>query len=123
MDDSNKSLSAVLGYLVGRPLKLREILEALQMSRSRYYLQLDEGRLINADNLVRAANNLGINEIDLLVRFNLVSEQAVLDYADAVRGGHVNLTPNEVDEPATSSPRRGRRKVSELSVRGGVSGL
>lgn len=123
MDDSNKSLSAVLGYLVGRPLKLREILEALQMSRSRYYLQLDEGRLINADNLVRAANNLGINEIDLLVRFNIVSEQAVLDYADAVRGGVANLTDNEVDEPAASSPRRGRRKVSELSVRGGVSGL
>ncbi|AEW43687.1 hypothetical protein TM4_95 [Mycobacterium phage TM4] len=38
-DDTAKSLAAVLGYLVGRPLKLREILEALQMSKSRYYLQ------------------------------------------------------------------------------------
>ncbi|APD18210.1 immunity repressor [Mycobacterium phage Hammy] len=119
MDDSNKSLSAVLGYLVGRPLKLREILEALQMSRSRYYLQLEEGRLITCDNLVRAANNLQINEIDLLVRFGLIDEQAVFDYTDQQRGEAASPEP---DAPA-ATPRRGRRKLSELAVRNGVSGL
>ncbi|USH45953.1 immunity repressor [Mycobacterium phage Tiri] len=38
-DDTDKSLASVLSYLVGRQLKLRELLEALQMSRSRYYSQ------------------------------------------------------------------------------------
>ncbi|ASR85247.1 transcriptional repressor [Mycobacterium phage SirPhilip] len=131
MDDSDKSLSAVLGYLVGRPLKLREILEALQMSRSRYYAQMDEGRLTSADNLVRAANNLGINEVDLLARFNVIRTEAVLEYADMLRGGQAQapLAPSRRASlsTATSSPeapaRKGRRKVGELSVRRGVASL
>ncbi|QFG09431.1 transcriptional repressor [Mycobacterium phage Yuna] len=118
MDDSGKSLSAVLGYLVGRPLKLREILEALQMSRSRYYVQIDEGKLASADNLVRAANNLQINEVDLLLRFGVVSPEAVIEVADALRSGAIQAPPT-VEAPA----RRPRRKVSELAVRRGVSDL
>lgn len=130
MDDTEKSLAAVLGYLVGRPLKLREILEALQMSRSRYYVQMEEGRLASADNLVRAANNLGINEVDLLARFNVIRDEAVLEYAEALQAGgaaHPTTPPARGEVKTTTSPakpaRKGRRKVSDLSVRGGVTGL
>ncbi|QAX95584.1 transcriptional repressor [Mycobacterium phage Nibb] len=124
MDDSDKSLAAVLGYLVGRPLKLREILEALQMSRSRYYVQIDDGTLIRPDNLVRAANNLGINAVDLLVRFSLISDDAVLDYAETL--GAVNPTRRTTArgvETMTPPKTTGRRRVSDLSVRRGATAL
>jgi len=48
MSDSGKQLDAVLSYLAGRRLRMSEILDALEMSRSTYYLQRDEGRLITA---------------------------------------------------------------------------
>ncbi|QJD50346.1 transcriptional repressor [Mycobacterium phage MarkPhew] len=123
MDDSDKSLAAVLGYLVGRPLKLREILEALQMSRSRYYVQIDDGTLIRPDNLVRAANNLGINAIDLLARFSLISDEAVLEYAATLQGS-VNPTRRTTVTGGTETMTRNRRRsISELSVRPGATAL
>uniref|UniRef100_A0AAU8GNX7 Immunity repressor n=1 Tax=Mycobacterium phage Pharb TaxID=3136626 RepID=A0AAU8GNX7_9VIRU len=128
MDDSGKSLAAVLGYLVGRPLKLREITEALQISRSRYYAQIDEGKLITPDNLVRAARNLGINEVDLLARFGVISDEAVLEYADRLRAApaaaavRVPARPISVS-PAVTPKRPGRRKLGDLAVRANVSGL
>ncbi|ASR85056.1 immunity repressor [Mycobacterium phage PhelpsODU] len=130
MDDTGKSLAAVLGYLVGRPLKLREITEALQISRSRYYAQIDEGKLITADNLVRVAENLDINEVELLARFGIVRDEAVLAYADALRAGVLRppapAPPREVATAAAAAPavaRAGRRKIAELSMRPNVSGL
>ncbi|ASR85549.1 transcriptional repressor [Mycobacterium phage Krueger] len=129
MDDTGKSLAAVLGYLVGRPLKLREITEALQISRSRYYAQIDEGKLISADNLVRVAQNLDINEVELLARFNVIRDEAVLAYADALRSGAMQPPApapqrEAVTTDAAPAPARaGRRKLGELSVRRGVSGL
>ncbi|UTN93241.1 immunity repressor [Mycobacterium Phage Sunflower1121] len=129
MDDTGKSLAAVLGYLVGRPLKLKEITEALQISRSRYYAQIDEGKLISADNLVRVANNLDINEVELLARFNIVRDEAVLAYADALRSGAMQPPAPAPRRKATTTAaapapaRTGRRKLGELSVRRGVSGL
>ncbi|AKF15223.1 immunity repressor [Mycobacterium phage ShedlockHolmes] len=127
-DDSGKSLAAVLGYLVGRPLKLREITEALQISRSRYYAQIDEGKLITPDNLVRAAQNLGINEVDLLARFGVISDEAVIEYADRLRSAPAAAavrTPARpiAVSPSVVAPKRGRRKLGELSVRANVSGL
>jgi hypothetical protein len=38
-----------LGYLVGRRLSAREICAATELSRSTYYEQRDQGRLITAD--------------------------------------------------------------------------
>src|SRR4029077_4249661 len=73
MSDSGKQLDAVLSYLAGRRLRMSEILDALEMSRSTYYLQRDEGRLVTADNLIRVARNLGLNEVDLLARYELVT--------------------------------------------------
>ncbi|AHY26869.1 immunity repressor [Mycobacterium phage ZoeJ] len=110
-DDTTKSLAAVLGYLVGRPLKLREILEALQMSKSRYYLQVSEGRLITADNLLRAAHNLGINEVDLLARYGMISDESAIAYVDGLAPAHPSVpggmtTQTTAATPTTTSRRR-----------------
>ncbi|QJD50447.1 immunity repressor [Mycobacterium phage Chris] len=125
MDDSDKSLAAVLGYLVGRPLKLREILEALQMSRSRYYVQIEDGTLIRPDNLVRAANNLGINAVDLLARFSLISNEDVIDYAANLQGA-VNPSRRTTEgtvQTMTPTATKPRRRLSDLSVRRGATAL
>ncbi len=86
MSDSGKQLDAVLSYLAGRRLRMSEILDALEMSRSTYYLQRDEGRLITADNLIRVARNLGLNEIDLLVRYELVTIESAAEYVEDTLG-------------------------------------
>lgn len=121
-DDSDKSLAAVLGYLVGRPLKLREILEALQVSRSSYYNQIDEGRLITADNLIRAARNLGINEVDLLARFGLISDESAIAYTEGLVA-HPPIGSTTTAAPKTTPKTTSRPKLSELKGRKGVSSV
>ncbi|MBU3749717.1 MAG: hypothetical protein FGM52_04575 [Mycobacterium sp.] len=86
MDDRHRELGAVLSYLVGRQLRTNEIVSALGISRSAYYLARDEGRLTSADNLIRLAAGFGLNPVDLLVRYGLVDEDPVIDYADELRG-------------------------------------
>jgi hypothetical protein len=87
MTDEKKDLDAVLGYLVGRRLSIREVLNALEMSRSAYYQQRDKGRLITADNLIRAAHNLRVNAVDLLVRYDLISEDEAIGYVQEYQSG------------------------------------
>ncbi|ASR85929.1 immunity repressor [Mycobacterium phage Peanam] len=101
-DDADR-LAAYLGYKLGRPLKLREILEALQMSKTRYYGQRDEGNLIRPDNLLRAARNLGLNPVELLAHFNLVDDEEVITYADAVVPTSHPRAPSEGAQPATGT--------------------
>ena len=81
VDDRDREISTVLSYILGRPLRAGEIVSALGVSRSAYYLARDEGRLTTANNLIRLASAFGINPIDLLVRYGMVSREAVLDYA------------------------------------------
>ena len=94
-DGTTKQLDAVLGYLVGRRLSTREVCAALELSRSTYYEQRDQGRLITADNLITAARNLNLNPVDLLVRYGLVPASAVVDYAEEISGtsGLLTRTP------------------------------
>ena len=82
--DGSKQLDAVLSYLVGRRLSTREICAALEMSRSTYYEQREDGRLICADNLIKAARNLGLNEVDLLVRYGLIAASSAVEYAEEI---------------------------------------
>ena len=79
--DDTKQLDAVLGYLVGRRLSTREVCAALGLSRSTYYEQRDQGRLVTADNVITAAVNLDLNPVDLLVRCGLVPAGAAVEYA------------------------------------------
>lgn len=87
VDDRHRELGAVLSYLVGRQLRAGEIVEALGVSRSAYYLARDEGRLVTADNLLRLAAALDLNPIDLMLRYGLVSESAVLECANELEPG------------------------------------
>jgi DNA-binding Xre family transcriptional regulator len=97
VDDRHRELGAVLSYLVGRQLRAGEIVEALGVSRSAYYLARDEGRLVTADNLIRLGTALGLNPVDLMVRYGLVSEHAVLDCA------------RDLEPAGAESRRRGNR--------------
>lgn len=81
VDDRNRELGAVLSYLVGRHLRPGEIVDALGISRSAYYVARDEGRLVTADNLLRLAASLDLNPIDLMLRYGLVNADAVLECA------------------------------------------
>jgi hypothetical protein len=98
-DGTTKQLDAVLGYLVGRRLSTREVCAALELSRSTYYEQRDQGRLITADNLITAARNLNVNPVDLLVRYGLVPASAAVEYAEEISStlGVVTRTPTRTE--------------------------
>jgi hypothetical protein len=85
MDDSDKDPAVVLPYLVGRPLAATEVYEAFGYRKSTYYKAVREGRLVTADNLIRAAKYLKLNPIDLLVRFGLIQLDTVTDYLASTR--------------------------------------
>ena len=81
IDDRDRDLGTVLSYLVGRPVRTVDLATALGVARSSYYAARDEGRLISADNLLRLADVFGLNPVDLLVRYGLVSHDAAVEYA------------------------------------------
>jgi hypothetical protein len=83
VDDRDKDPTVVLPYLVGRPLSAAEVYEAFGYRKSAYYKAFHEGRLINANNLIRAAKYLGLNPIDLQVRFGLIEPGAVTEYVES----------------------------------------
>ena len=85
MDDWDKDPAVVLPYLVGRPLAATEVYEAFGYRKSAYYKASREGRLVTADNLIRAANYLKLNPIDLLVRFGLIQLEMVTEYLASTR--------------------------------------
>jgi hypothetical protein len=83
VDDSVKDPAVVLPYLVGRPLAATEVYEAFGYRKSAYYKAAREGRLITADNLIRAAKHFGLNPIDLQVRYGLIEPESVVDYLES----------------------------------------
>ena len=85
MGEEDREFARVLATLVGRPLSPNEIAEALGLSRSAYYLQREEGRLISPDNLVRVARTLGLNPVDLLLQYGMVTPDEVVESAGVAR--------------------------------------
>ena len=83
MDDRDKDPAVVLPYLVGRSLPATEVYEAFGYRKSAYYKAAREGRLVTADNLIRAAKYFGLNPIDLQVRFGLIQPEAVTEYIES----------------------------------------
>ena len=83
-DDSRREPAAVLSYMAGRTLSKEEVWTALEMRRSTYYNQLDKGTLITADNLRKAAANLGINRAELLTRYRLIDPVEVTSLAEQI---------------------------------------
>lgn len=118
-DDSRKELSTVLSYLTGRSLSKEEIWTAMELPRSTYYDQLEKGTLLNADNLRRAAKNLGINRAELLTRYRLIDPTEIISLAEAIIGPEPS-SPQSVGKTRKKlrkkSPLAGA-SVSELPVR------
>ena len=74
-DDTGKDLAAVLSYLAGRTLSKEKIWTAMALRRSTYYDRLEKGTLITADNVSKAAANLGINRAELLTRYRFIDPE------------------------------------------------
>ena len=119
-DDCQKDIAAVLSYMAGRTLSKEEIWKAMELPRSTYYDQLEKGTLITADNLRRAAANLGINRAELLTRYRLIDPVEVTSLAEEI-GGPTTLPepPSRMGVITTPARTRSeeRAKVSRLQLR------
>ncbi|OBI49859.1 hypothetical protein A5707_15945 [Mycobacterium kyorinense] len=85
MDDSAKDPAIVLPYLVGRPLAATEVYEAFGYRKSAYYKAAREGRLVTADNLIKAAKYFGLNPVELQVRYGLIEPESVAEFVESER--------------------------------------
>lgn len=74
-------LVATASELAGRRLKTSDVVEALGLSNSAYYAQREDGRLLSADNLLKLAESLDINPVELLLHYDLISTKQVAAYA------------------------------------------
>lgn len=83
-------LTGVLSEMTGRRVRIGEIITALNVGRSTYYEQRDEGRLVSADNLLRLAAEMDLNPIELLLRCGLVSEESVAECKATTVSGAAN---------------------------------
>jgi hypothetical protein len=92
-DDTQKDLGAVLSYMTGRTLSKEEIWRALELPRSTYYDQLEKGTLITANNLRKAATNLGINQVELLIRYRLIDPEEIRSLAEEIGGSQPFALP------------------------------
>lgn len=118
-DDSDKELSTVLSYLTGRTLSKEEIWVAMELPRSTYYDQVEKGTLINADNLRKAAANLGINRVELLARYRLIDPAEIFTLTEALRGQAVSVddAPRAQAKPRTKRGSGAGPSVSALRQR------
>lgn len=113
-DDTGKDLATVLSYLAGRPLSREQIWTAMELPRSTYYDQLDKGTLITADNLRRAAANLGINRAELLTRYRFIDPEEVTSLAEEIGGLSY---PLQIATDAAVATTNRRPRVEEFRPR------
>jgi hypothetical protein len=116
-DDRGKDLDAVLSGIIGRRLRVAETHQALGVPYTTYRDQRDSGRLISCDNLVTIARNLGVNEVELLIRYRLISPDAFEQYAYAM------LLPDEDDGARPLPIRTGRRPKNRTADDASASSL
>ena len=111
-DDTGKDVAAVLSYLTGRRLNHEEIWTSMELTRSTYYDHLGKGTLITADNLRKAAANLGINRAELLTRYRFIDPEEVTSLAEEI-GGHRASRPAPAQTKLMARPEE-RTKISDL---------
>lgn len=110
--DAEKDLGVVLSYLTGRKLTLDEVLTAVEMSRSTYYDRQAKGTLTTTDTLLTAAANLGLNPVDLLVRYGRIEHRDIHDYLQDSGTGST-----AVASVPTRTARQRSAKISNLRPR------
>ncbi|KUI38195.1 hypothetical protein AU195_16485 [Mycobacterium sp. IS-1496] len=113
--DAEKDLGLVLSYLTGRKLTLDEVLAAVGMSRSTYYDRQGKGTLTTTDTLLRAARNLDLNPVDLLIRYGRIAPTDVADYLEGEEGHPFGLTTTTSATPA-NQPEHTRRRRRSLNL-------
>ena len=125
-DDSDKDLATVLSYMAGRILTKEEIWNAMELRRSTYYDQLEKGTLINANNLRRAATNLGINRAELLTRYRLIEPDEIASLAEKIGGSRpLSYPPSRtgvIEKPSEALSEKAA-KISRLRPRRDRPGL
>ena len=94
-------LAAVLSAMTGRRVRIGEIITALDVGKSTYYEQRDDGRLVSADNLVRLAAEMELNAVELQLNCGLITADDVVDCADKLRAAQA--------EAGSARPARTRR--------------
>jgi len=73
----------VLQFLANRRLSAQELADAFGVSRATYYSGLKDRTLFSATNLIRAARSLGINPVEVLLRFEVLAVSEVAEFAAA----------------------------------------
>lgn len=86
-------LIEVVAEMKGRPVPVGDVIRALDMGTSTYYEQRDDGRLLEAENLVFLAANLGLNPVELMLRCGRITANAVTECAEKIAGGSVGGPP------------------------------
>jgi hypothetical protein len=115
-DDSGKDPDLVLSYLLGRRLRAEELLEAFELTKSTYYERLQSGKLITADSLITAARNLGLNPMDLLVRYGLLTSHEVIDAAAEAVSSAEEVAPL-MGKSLTTAERRAVTRVAKKLIK------
>ena len=87
----------------------------MELTRSTYYDQLGKGTLTTADNLCKAAANLGINRAELLTRYRFIDPEEITSLAEEI-GGHRASRPGPAQTKLMTSLEE-RPKISDLRPR------
>jgi hypothetical protein len=118
---ARNDFSVLLSHLTGRKLGLDDVLAAVEMSRSTFYDRQAKGTLTSTDTLLTAARNLGLNPIDLLVRYGHIAASDVTEYIQD-SGGVGTVSGAAVGVPAPLDERRsGCARLTEPQARSDVS--
>ena len=76
-NEDGRGLQAVLSYMKDKAVPATEISNALHISQSTYYTRIKEDDFPNAEECRLAAEFFGLNPVELMLDFGLVSEAAV----------------------------------------------
>lgn len=81
MQDSDAAwFRAKIVSALGRMVSVEEQVRAMGMKNANFYEQSKEGRLINPERVITAAENLGINPVRLLVDCEFITWGDVEEY-------------------------------------------
>lgn len=100
-------LAAVLTRMTGgaRIIQVQDIADALGQHRQRITEWRKNGKLYSATVLTDIAQRLGLNRVELLASYNIVTDDEVLEYAEEIRR-HPRTLPSGRGVTATAPDGR-----------------
>lgn len=76
-DAKGKGLQGVVSYECDRAVPATEIYGAMGISRNTYHLRIEDDDFPNAEEIRLVAMSLGLNPLDLMLRFGVLAEDHV----------------------------------------------